>query len=63
MRRWFDRVKGAKVFYKTRGSSMNVVKSSIRLGENGDAGKGGSSVGSDLHLVRLEETDPEPAMN
>lgn len=38
---------------------MNVVKSSNRLGENGDAGKGGSSVGSDLYLVRLEGTDPE----
>lgn len=47
------------MFYKTRGSSMNVVKSSNRLGENGDAGKGGSSVGNDLYLVRLERTDPE----
>lgn len=54
--------KGAKVFYKTRGSSMNVVKSSNGMGENGGVGKGAGEVGcwgSGLYLVRLEGTYPE----
>lgn len=45
--------------YKTRDTSMNVVKSSNGMGENGDAGEGRNYWASGLYLVRLQGSYPE----